>query len=163
MKKPAQRVIHPLPPVYDSSSRVLILGSFPSVISREKAFYYANPTNRFWTVLSKVFGCEIHNRKQFCLDHHIALWDVIAACTIQGSADASISDVIVNDITGLLEKTEIHTIFTTGKKAYHLLRKYVETDIPVISLPSSSAANAAMKTEDLVRAYAVIRQEVMCQ
>ncbi|MGM9940966.1 MAG: DNA-deoxyinosine glycosylase [Bulleidia sp.] len=161
MKKPVQRVIHPLPPVYDQTSRVLILGSFPSVISREKAFYYANPNNRFWKVLAQVFECEITDRKQFCLDHHIALWDVIGSCLIHGSSDASIQDVRVNDITGLLSETKIHTIFTTGKKAYDLFQKHIETSIPVISLPSTSSANAGMKTEDLIRAYTVIRLEVM--
>ena len=85
-----KHIIHPFEPVYDASSKVLILGSFPSVVSREKNFYYMNANNRFWKVMEALFQKEIHDKKQFCLDHHIALWDVIYSCTIEGSSDSSI-------------------------------------------------------------------------
>ena len=93
-----ERVFHTFGPVYDDTSRILILGSFPSVVSRKMNFYYANPGNRFWRLLADLFEEEITDRRQFCLDHHIALWDVIASCRIHGSSDASITDVVVKDI-----------------------------------------------------------------
>ncbi len=129
------RLFHELKPVFDRHSKVLILGSFPSVVSRKEQFYYANRTNRFWPVLSAVFEEEITDRKQFCLDHGIALWDVIESCTIHGSDDASIKDVRPNDINGLIEETSVHTIFTTGGKAAALFRKYIRTDMRHIRLP----------------------------
>lgn len=89
----AEQVIHPLKPIYDEESRVLILGSFPSIISRKERFYYANKTNRFWNVLKEIFEEEIKDREMFCHKHHIALWDVIESCTIEGSSDASITNI----------------------------------------------------------------------
>lgn len=155
-----QKVIHPLKPIYDTNSEVLILGSFPSVISRQQNFYYANPNNRFWKVLEVIFKEEINDREQFCLKHHIALWDVIHSCTIKGSSDSSIENVVVNDIEALIKKTNIHTIFTTGKKAESLYRKYINLDIKYIPLPSTSSANAKMKVEDLVKEYKVIKESI---
>ena len=151
---------HPFPPVYDSSSRVLILGSFPSVVSREKNFYYMHKTNRFWTVLSAVFGEEIRDKKDFCLSRHIALWDVIESCSLEGSKDESIRNVTPNPIPELIGKTEIRAVFTTGRKAGSLYRKYIKTDLPHYELPSTSAANAAMRTEDLIRYYRKIREVI---
>ena len=153
-------IVHPFEPVYDSESRILILGSFPSVVSREQNFYYANKYNRFWTVLGILFDTEITDRKAFCLQKHIALWDVIESCTITGSSDASIRDVRVNDIHSLAEKTKIHTVFTTGQKASSLYRKYVTCNCEHIALPSTSAANAAMRTDDLVHAYRIITERL---
>lgn len=109
-----KHIIHPFEPVYDASSKVLILGSFPSVVSREKNFYYMNANNRFWKVMEALFQEEIHDKKQFCLDHHIALWDVIYSCTIKGSSDSSIQNVQVNDIPLLCHNSNIHAIFLTG-------------------------------------------------
>ncbi len=152
------RIVHPLKPIIDENARVLILGSFPSVISREEMFYYANPMNRFWSVLATVFEEEITDRKAFCLRHRIALWDVIAQCTIIGSRDESITDVVVNDIPGLIRNTGINTIFTNGKKASDLYRKYIHTDLPQIILPSTSSANARYRMDDLVREYRKIRE-----
>lgn len=153
-----KRVFHELEPVYDSESRVLILGSFPSVVSRKQQFYYANPTNRFWPVLAKVFEEEITDRKAFCLSHGIALWDVIASCVIHGSSDSSIREVVPNDIAGLLKQTRIKAIITTGGKAAVLYRKYIQIDsIPQIALPSTSAANASMRMEHLVKEYQIVR------
>ena len=157
---PHEFVVHPFDPVYDSESKVLILGSFPSVVSREKNFYYANKGNRFWKLMSELFDEEIIDRKQFCLDHHIALWDVIASCSIEGSSDASIKDVTVNDINGLIQNTEIHTVFTTGKKASDLYRKYVDCDKEHVPLPSTSGANAAMSMDKLKEYYKVILEKL---
>ncbi len=151
-------LVHPFPPLYDSHSRVLILGSFPSVVSREQNFYYANRTNRFWPVLEAVYGETIGDRAQWCLDHHIALWDVIASCTLSGSSDASIRNVTVNDIGCLLGKTQIRAVFTTGRKASVLYERYISLPVEHIALPSTSAANAAMKKQDLVREYMRIRE-----
>ncbi len=157
---PAEHLVHPLAPVYDRSSRILILGSFPSVQSRRMNFYYAHPQNRFWKVLSVLFNEDISDRKQFCLDHHIALWDVIESCTITGSSDASIRDVKVNDIGRLLETTAVRTVFTTGSAADRLYRKYINVSCPQIALPSTSAANAAMRLDDLVKAYGIILEKL---
>ena len=157
---PAEHLVHPLAPVYDRSSRILILGSFPSVQSRRMNFYYAHPQNRFWKVMAILFDEDIPDRKQFCLDHHIALWDVIESCTITGSSDASIRDVKVNDIGRLLETTAVRTVFTTGSAADRLYRKYINVPCPQIALPSTSAANAAMRLDDLVRAYGIILEKL---
>lgn len=153
------QVVHPFPPVVDAESRILILGSFPSVVSRQKQFYYANGNNRFWKVMEIIFAETITDPKAFCHTHHIALWDVIASCSIEGSNDASISNVVVNDIPGLLAGTKIHTVFTTGKKAYDLFRKHIDCSLPVIALPSTSSANAAMSLNDLVEKYRIIVEE----
>ena len=153
-------LVHPFPAVSANDSRILILGSFPSVVSRQQSFYYANPTNRFWRVLEELFHTKIDDRKQFCLDHQIALWDVIHSCRIHGSSDASISDVTANDIQGLVNQTEIHTIFTTGAKASNLYEKYVTCDQEHIALPSTSAANARMRMEELTNAYQIVLEKL---
>ncbi len=153
-------LVHPFEALYDSSSKVLILGSFPSVVSREQSFYYANPTNRFWPVMSGLFHEEITDRKEFCLRRHIALWDVIESCSIRGSSDASISDVKVNDFMPLIEKTDISHIYTTGGRAYSLFCRYAVCSVPCTPLPSTSAANARMRLDDLIRAYSVILEEL---
>lgn len=155
-----EKLVHPFPAIYDTGSRVLILGSFPSVVSRQKSFYYANATNRFWPVMAELFDEEIYDRRQFCLDHHIALWDVIYSCTITGSSDASIEDVTANDVQGLLDKTKIKTVFTTGSKASQLYEKYVVCKAEHIALPSTSAANARMRINDLVEQYQIIREKL---
>ena len=152
-------VYHTIKPVFDENSRVLILGSFPSVVTRKKDFYYANPQNRFWKVMEAIFREEIKDRKDFCHRHHVALWDVIASCSIQGSSDASITDVKVNDIACLLAKTRVHVIFTTGLKAYQLFDKYIRVNVPVIPLPSTSGANAHMSLAELTEKYRIIEKE----
>ncbi len=149
------KVIHPLKPIYDENSKILILGSFPSVYSREKCFYYAHPQNRFWLVLENIFNEKITDKESFLLKHHLALWDVIASCEIKGSADASIKNVKVNDIGSLIEKTNIQKILINGQKAYNLYCKYFQNTIPikVVSLPSTSPANATYKLDDLIKIY----------
>lgn len=150
---------HPFGPIFDKDSKVLILGSFPSVISRKKSFYYANRANRFWKVMKEIYGEEIDDPVSFVHRHHIALWDVIASCTITGSSDASIRDVVVNDIESLVNKTKIETVFTTGSKAAKLYESFVVCSKKHIALPSTSGANARMKLDDLVKAYIVIREK----
>lgn len=151
---------HTFGPVYDEHSEILILGSFPSVVSRQKNFYYANPGNRFWKVLSALFEEEITDRRQFCLDHHIALWDVIGSCRISGSSDASIHDVTANDIAGLVSRTAVRTVFTTGRKASDLYEKLIDCDVQHIALPSTSGANAAMSFDVLKDRYQVILEKL---
>lgn len=158
-------VTHEFGPYYQTDSQILILGSFPSVKSREQGFYYMHPQNRFWKVLACVFEEMIPNtieeRKHFLKRHHIALWDVVECCDIKGSSDASIEHIVPTDIKNLLEKTKIKTIVTTGKKAYELYERYSKpnTNIDAISLPSTSSANIANYTlEQLVECYTVIRE-----
>lgn len=158
MKASAKKVIHPLDAIYDEHSRVLILGSFPSVISRQNKMYYANKTNRFWAVMEALFNVEITDHALFCHQHHIAMWDVIHSCTIEGSSDSSIKNVKTNDIAGLVHKSNIQLIVTTGKKAAVLYNQYIHLDIPHISLPSTSAANAKMRLEQLINEYQKIKE-----
>lgn len=153
-------VTHTLEPIYDKDSEILILGSFPSVKSREVGFYYGHPQNRFWKVLEKVFDEKIEDKKSFLHQHHIALYDVIYQCDIQGSSDAHIKDVIPSDLISILNKTQIKKVYTTGKKAYTLYMKfqYPQTHIPAICLPSTSPANAAFSLDKLVEAYKIIKR-----
>ena len=155
-------LIHPIAPVFDKDSRVLILGSFPSVKSREEGFFYGHPQNRFWKVTASVFGEDvpktIDEKKSFLLKNHIALWDVIGSCEIDGSSDSSIRNVSVNDIKMILETAGIQAIYLNGKKAFQLYQKHM---LPVtgregICLPSTSPANAAWQMERLVREWSVI-------
>ena len=153
------QVFHELSPIYDKYSKVLILGSMPSVKSREMGFYYAHKTNRFWGILEKLFNVSlntIEEKKKFLLDNHIALWDVFAFCEIDASSDASIKNYQLNDIDMILKHVHIKAIFCTGKKSYDTLVKNFKTNIPIIYLPSPSSANAAFSLETLVAKYRVI-------
>lgn len=152
------RVSHTLDPIYNENSKVLILGSFPSVVSREKMMYYSHPQNRFWKVLSIIFNEEIKDRKEFVLKHGIALWDVIESCEIHGSSDSSIKNVKPNNIKMILENSKVTNIFVVGKKAYELYKKYILKDINLepILLSSTSPANAVKKLDDLVKEFSVI-------
>ena len=158
------RVIHPLSPVYDANSRVLILGSFPSVRSRETGFFYGHPRNRFWKVLAEVFEDAvpetIAEKKAFLLKHGVAVWDVIASCEIKGSSDASITNVRVNDLSVILDKADIRNIYVNGSKAERIYVKYMENQIgrKCIRLPSTSPANAAWSLERLAEHWAVLRE-----
>lgn len=146
---------HTFEPVFNKDSKVLILGSFPSVKSRENNFYYGHPQNRFWKVLAQIFEVEvpqsIEEKKTFLLEHNIAVWDVIESCTIIGSSDSSIKDVVVNDFSKVLENSSVERIYVNGGKAYELYHRYAEnqTGIPAIKLPSTSPANAAWNLERL--------------
>ena len=155
---------HEIDPIYDKDSKVLILGSFPSVKSREEGFYYAHPRNRFWKILAAIYdeneAYSIKEKKDFLLSKNIALWDVISSCDINGSADSSIRNIKVNDICSLLEKTNIKKIFTNGSTAYKLYQKYLEdiTGISAIPLPSTSPANASYSFERLLESWKMIKQ-----
>ena len=152
-------VIHPLKPLFDSRSRVLLLGSMPSPLSRENAFYYANPRNRFWQVMAGILGRELpqenEERARMLLDAGIALWDVLASCTISGASDASIADPVPNDLSLLLDASPIQVIFATGGTAASLYRRLIEPELgrPIVQLPSTSPANARMGLDALIEAY----------
>lgn len=152
-------VIHTFAPVYDQSSRILILGSFPSVKSRENQFYYGHPQNRFWKVLAAVCKSDIpvtiEEKKGFLMENHIAVWDVIASCDIVGSSDSSIRNVTGNDMNIILREARIQRIFANGDKAYQLFLKYCrqEGQPPVCRLPSTSPANAAWSLERLTESW----------
>ncbi len=154
-----EKVKHELPPIYNEFSRILILGTMPSVKSREVGFYYGHPKNRFWKVLENVFEEQIIDKKEFLLKHHIALWDVLASCSIKGSSDASIKNAKPNNIQKIIKETEIKAIFTTGKTAYKYYLKFFKDkiELPVFCLPSTSPANAKIKEEELVDAYKKIK------
>ena len=152
-------VRHPFPPVVDDHSLVLVLGSFPSVKSRENAFYYGHPQNRFWRVLAQLFSEEtpmtVVTKTAFLRKHRIALWDVVAACDITGSADSALIPHAYQDIATLLTKTQIKYVFANGQTAGKLYKAHIEpiTGIPAHILPSTSAANAAWTLEKLVFAW----------
>ncbi len=155
---------HPIAPVFDACSEVLILGSFPSVKSREQAFFYGHPQNRFWRVLAAVFGAEIPQtvpeKRAFLLANRIAVWDVIASCEITGSADSSIRDVVPNDVRRVLDGSRIRQIFVNGKTAETYYKRYLQPVLAreAICLPSTSPANAAWSVERLVAAWQVVRK-----
>ncbi len=152
-------IVHPIEPVYDADSEILILGSFPSVKSREYGFFYGHPQNRFWKVLAQIFGEEIpvsiEEKKSLLLRNHVAVWDVIASCDITGSADSTIKNVVANDISGILGVSRITKIFVNGKKAEQLYNKYIYPKIEIEAevLPSTSPANAAWKIDDLIEEW----------
>lgn len=158
----SERVLHELEPVYDERSRVLILGTMPSPKSRAAGFYYMHPQNRFWSVLARVLGeplpRTIPERRELCLRHHIALWDVLASCEINGAADGSIRNAVPNDIPALLKKFPITAVFTTGKKACELYRRFFPELIRDVCLPSSSPANRAVSEEQMLSAYLAIAE-----
>lgn len=145
---------HPFPPEYDSHSRLLIIGSFPSVKSREEGFYYAHPRNRFWKMLEIIYGCSlstVDEKKRMLHEKHIALWDAVSSCSLSGSADSSIRDVIANDIATLIGKTEIRKVLANGSLAARIYEKHIfpQSGIGCIPLPSTSPANAAFSLERL--------------
>ncbi len=157
-----ESVTHPIPPVYDTSSKILILGSFPSVKSREGRFFYHHPQNRFWKVLAAVTkelpADTIEGKTCFLLKNHIALWDVIASCTITGSSDSSIRDVIPNDLSQILSQSRVAQIFCNGSTSFRYYRKYQQplTGKTAVQLPSTSPANAAWSLDKLIDAWSVI-------
>lgn len=156
----ANFLTHPIQPIYDENSKILILGSFPSPKSREKNIFYGHPQNRFWLVLSKLFDEEKpltnEERKQFLLKHKIAVWDVVKECEIVGASDSSIKNVKVNDLKQIYKVANIRAVFTTGKTAYNLYKKYVDEN--VICLPSPSPANCAISIDNLIKEYSVIME-----
>ena len=160
-----QHLHHTFEPVFDAESRILILGSFPSVKSRENNFFYGHPQNRFWKVMANMLGWKvpqtIEEKKEMLLVNHVAVWDVIASCSIQGSSDTSIKDVVVNDFSRILNHSKVERIYVNGGKAYELYVKYAEkeTGIKAIKLPSTSPANAAWSLERLTEAWRELIQK----
>lgn len=152
-------VEHPISPVFDSNSKILILGSFPSVKSREANFFYGHPQNRFWKVLATVFDTmvpiTIEEKRAFLLANGVAVWDVIQSCDIVGSSDSSIKNVVANDLCVILDNAPIEQIFVNGKTAEQYYKKYIEKEIgrKAICLPSTSPANAAWNVERLAEQW----------
>ena len=156
------RVTHTFEPVYDGNSEILVLGTFPAVKSRESAFYYGHPQNRFWKVLAGLTGEEvpgsIAEKKTLLLKHRIAIWDVIRSCDIEGSSDSSIRSVEANDIAGLLRVSRIREIYGNGDKACQLYNRFCreQTGKEIHRLPSTSPANAAFSLGRLLECWSVI-------
>ena len=152
-------IVQPFEPVYDENSEILILGSLPSVKSREYGFYYGHPQNRFWKVMSAVTKSttpyDIAAKKQMLLDHHIALWDVIRECDIVGSSDSSIKNAVAADLTDIIKKAQIRRIYVNGKAAEKYYKKYIEPTIHMkaVVLPSTSPANAAFSLDRLIHVW----------
>lgn len=154
---------HPIPPLYDENSRILILGSFPSVKSRETAFFYGHPQNRFWRVLAAVFDCDVpktvEQKKKLVFDNGLALWDVIGECDVQGSSDSTIKNTVPNDLSVILDNADIKMIFANGRTAEKYYNKYTKpiTGIDIECLPSTSPANAAWSFERLTESWNKIK------
>ena len=157
-------LVHPFPPVYDAESEILILGSFPSVKSREIMFYYGHPQNRFWRVLTAVYNADVpqntDEKTRFLLKHHIALWDVLASCEITGSADSSIKNAVPNDLSVILSRADIRRIYTNGKTSEKYYKRFSEeiTGRGSVCLPSTSPANAVWSLDRLIGAWKVIAE-----
>lgn len=155
-------VTHTFEPIYDKQSKILILGSFPSVKSRETEFYYGHPQNRFWKVLAQILEAEVpqtvEEKKDFLHSHHIAIWDVIHSCDIVGSSDSSIEHVVANDIGNIIEESCVRAVFTNGGTAFLLYQKYIlpNSGIEAVKLPSTSPANAAYSLERLAENWNVV-------
>ena len=155
----SKRLEHPIPPLFDGACTRLILGSFPSVKSREAGFFYGHSQNRFWKVTAAVFEDDvpvtIPEKKDFLLRHHVAVWDVIESCDIVGSSDASIRNAKANDLERILGAAPIRTIYVNGKTAERLYLRHIlpQTGRPCVCLPSTSPANAAWSLERLIESW----------
>ena len=168
-------ITHPIPPVWNSESRILILGTMPSPKSREAGFFYMHPRNRFWSVMAEVFGetlahpnnapdhtAAIEERRAFLLRHHLAMWDVLASCEITGAADSSIKNAIPNDFSEILENSKVRQIICTGKTSFNLWQKNCAAlyepryNLTVHCLPSTSPANAQGSEEKLIEEFIAI-------
>ncbi|MFR5856860.1 MAG: DNA-deoxyinosine glycosylase [Bacilli bacterium] len=152
-------ISHELSPIYDKNSKILILGSIPSVKSREAHFYYAHKNNRFWKIIEIIFNVKLNCQEEkiaFLHNNNIALWDVFKECEIFLSSDSSIKNYKLNDLSIILKNCKIKAIFCTGKKVYDTLAKNFDSSIPIIYLPSPSSANASYNLETLVTKYKII-------
>ena len=154
--------VHPFPPLYSEDSKVLILGSFPSVKSRETMFFYGHPQNRFWKVIAALYyepvPRTIPEKKALILSHGLALWDSIASCDIKGSSDASIENVEPTDLSEILEGSRVSRVYCNGARSFEIYRKYQlsRTGIEAVRLPSTSPANAACSLEKLIEAWRAV-------
>ena len=157
-----QRIVHPIPPLYGDNSAKLILGSFPSIKSREAMFFYGHPQNRFWKLLALLFDEElpatVEEKKKLILSHDLALWDSIKSCTITGSSDSSVKDVVPNDLSVILNNSLVTRIFCNGALSHKMYMKYIypQTKIEAVKLPSTSPANAAYSIERLYEQWKII-------
>lgn len=155
-------ITHPFAPVYDENSRILIVGSFPSVISREQQFYYANPRNRFYRVLAELLEEPVPHHpeemRHFLLKNHIAVFDALASCSIRGSSDASIRDAVPNDFSKIFASAPVRTVYANGRAAHTAYEKHIG---PAVYLPSTSPANAAYDLERLKEAWSVILPDLL--
>ena len=164
--KSHEKQSHMFDPVFDNESRVLILGTFPSVKSREQGFFYGHPQNRFWKLLAALTESEvpatIPEKKALLLHNHIAVWDVIESCEIIGSSDSSIRNVVPADLNRILKAVPIQAVYANGGKAYELYQKYAfpMTGYPIEKLPSTSPANAAWSMERLKEAWGVMKEYI---
>ena len=162
-----QTIIHPIPPLFDADSKILILGSFPSVKSREAMFFYGHPQNRFWPLLARMFGEEkpvsIEEKRSLALRHNIAMWDSIHSCSITGSSDSSVRNVVPNDLAVILDNSRVERIFCNGALSHKMYMKYIfpQTGIKAIKLPSTSPANAAYSMDRLVREWSIILDDLL--
>ena len=163
--KEPQRFSHTCYPIYDEQCRVLILGTFPSIKSRETAFYYGHPQNRFWKTLAGVFGEEVpqtpEEKTAMLLRNHTALWDVIESCEVTGSSDSSIRNVVPNDIRLILNQCEIKHIYGNGEMSVKLYNRYLKelAGMEITRLPSTSPANATYSLDRLIECWSVIRED----
>lgn len=162
MKDKYSRIVHPLEPLYDENSKILILGSFPSVKTREYGFFYGHKQNRFWKIMENLFDAsltrDIEERRDFLLSHNIAVFDSIYACDIIGSSDASIKNVVQSDLKEVVEGSKISKVFCNGGTSFKYYKKYHRDilEIEAIQLPSTSPANARYSLEDLIEEWKII-------
>lgn len=162
--RPLRHVESPLPAVFDAGSRVLILGSLPSPLSRERGYHYGNPQNRFWRVIAGLWGEELpdsnEERRELLRRHHLALHDVLASCDIAGASDSTIANPVPNDLAPILRAAPIARVFCTGSASARLYGRHIEPrlGVPCTALPSTSPANARWHLDDLIRAYFVVRE-----
>lgn len=160
------RQYHTFPPIWTEESKILILGSFPSVKSREQGFFYGHPQNRFWKLMAQLLKEEtpttMEEKRAMMLQHNIALWDVIESCEIVGSSDSSIRDVVVNDLGRIVRGSQVRHVFANGGKSYELYVRHGEalTGIPAVKLPSTSPANAAFSMERLLEEWGCILEHI---
>ena len=160
----SERILHPFPPLFDSESRTLILGSFPSVKSREAMFFYGHPQNRFWRLIALLCHEDtpqtVEEKSSLILRHHLALWDSIQSCTITGSSDSSVRDVVPNDLRVIFDNSKTERVFCNGALSHKMYMKYIypQTGIAAVKLPSTSPANAAYSLERLAESWRVIME-----
>lgn len=159
MNKQYETIVHPFGPLYDTESKILILGSLPSAKSREQHFFYGHPQNRYWPLIAKLLGESkpetIEEKKQMVLRHHIAMWDTIYSCEIIGASDSSIRNVVPTDLKAVVKNSKIKHVFCNGKTSGNYYHKYQEKElgIPAIVLPSTSPANAAWNMQRLEESW----------
>lgn len=155
------KVIHNIKPIYNKNSKILILGSMPSVKSREEKFYYAHKTNKFWKIINILFNVNLNTveeKMKFLIENNIAIWDTIKSCEIKGSKDSSIKNIKVNNIQKIIKNSNIKHIFCIGNTSYNVFVKNIKTSIPITKLPSTSSANAKYKIDDLVKKFKLIKE-----